>query len=373
MKFIQAVLILAGMIIGVGMFGIPFSFVQAGFWLGVGELAILTGLMALIHLFYARIIVATPVPHRLPGYVGLHLGGRAEILAVLSSFFGIIGSLLAYILIGSIFLNNIFQNFWAGSSEVFWAVIITASSALVTLFSIKKEAYIDSILSALLLALLGLVIFLLFPQAKPENFSGINLPEAFLPYGVLLFALAGSTAIPNVVAILGKNSKKITPAVLAGSLIPGVVYFLFAFAVVGVLGSSVSEEAIASLKNVMSGNMILVLSLIGFLSVYDSYIILNSNAQSLLKLDFRFPAKIAWLLASLVPFALYVAGMQNFILIIGATGAIAGGIEIGLIVATYHRVCRKQGQIFSVFSYYWKTVLFLLVAVGVAYELYRFL
>lgn len=371
MKFLQAVLILSGMIIGVGMFGIPFSFAAAGFWLGALELAVLTGLMALIHLLYARIILATPLPHRLPGYVRLHLGGYAEVLAVLSSFFGIIGSLLAYILVGSIFLHNIFQGFWTGSSEMFWAVVITSSSALVTLLGLKKEAFIDSVLSAALIAFLGYIIFLLFPQVRVENFSGINLSEAFLPYGVLLFALAGSAAIPDVVAILKRDSKKISRAVLAGTFIPAIIYFLFAFAVGGAIGSGVSEEAVKSLKNIMSANSFLVLGIVGFLAVYDSYIILNSNAQALLKLDFRFPQKVAWILASLVPFALYALGIQNFILIIGASGAVAGGIEIGLIIAAHHRIRRNEGYSFSPFSYVWKVSIFLMVAAGVMYELLR--
>lgn len=361
------------MIIGVGMFGIPFSFFKAGFWLGTFELVILSGVMMLVHLLYARIIIATSSPHRLPGYALTYLGGYAEVLAVLASFFGITGSLLAYILVGSIFLHNIFQSFWMGSSEMLWAIAITLSSALITLFTLKKEALLDSILSAALMGFLGYIIFLLFPQVSYENFSGINLSEAFLPYGVLLFALAGGTAIPNVVTILEGDSKKIKLAVLVGTLIPAIVYFLFAFAVVGSVGSGVSEEAIDSLKNIMSENLILVLSLIGFLAVYDSYIILNSNAQALLKLDFRFPQKVAWLSATLLPFALYWLGLQNFILIIGASGAIAGGIEVGLIIAIHNRIRRNQGQTPGWFSYFWRTAVIFMVTIGVGYELWRIL
>lgn len=371
MKFIQAVLILSGMIIGVGMFGIPFSFARAGFWLGVFELVALTGLMAVVHFLYAKVILATSAPHRLPGYAELYLGRPAEVFAILSSFFGIIGSLLAYILVGSIFLHNVFQGFWAGSSEMFWAIMITASSALITRFNLKKEALIDSILSAALIALLGYIIFLLFPQASRENFSGINLSEAVLPYGVLLFALAGSAAIPDVVALLGRNSKRIGLAVFAGTILPGIIYFIFALAVVGALGSGVSEEAINSLKNIVSANSFLVLGMVGFLAVYDSYIILNSNAQALLRLDFQVNSKVAWLLTTLVPFALYAIGIQNFILIIGAAGAIAGGIEVGLIIAIHHRIRQGQGEAPTWFSYGWKAAIFLMIAVGVLYEVWR--
>ena len=373
MKFLEAVLILSGMIIGVGMFGIPFSFLKAGFWLGTFELAVLGGVMVLIHLLYARIIIETPSAHRLPGYVRLHLGGQAEILATLASFFGITGSLLAYILVGSIFLHNIFQNFWGGSSEFLWAAAITASGALITRFTLKKEALVNGILTAVLIGFLGYMIFLLFPQVQSEHFVGVNLKEFFLPYGVLLFALSGSAAIPNLVGLLSRDREKISRAVIIGTLVPAVIYFFFALAVVGATGSSTSEEALAGLKGLVGGGVMLVASLTGFLAVFTSYIILNSNAQALLELDFRFPQKIAWILSSLIPFVLYLVGVQNFILIIGAVGAVAGGIEIGLIIAAYHRIRKNKGQEFSWFSYFWKAAIFLMVGAGVVYELLRVL
>lgn len=366
-RFIEAVLILSGMIIGVGMFGIPFSFARSGFLLGTLELVFLTGLMALVHLLYARIILATPAPHRIPGYARLHIGEKTEILAVCAALFGIAGSLLAYILVGSIFLHNIFELFWAGSTEFFWAVAIAASSAFITIFNLKKEAIVDSILSVLLFVFLGWVIVALFPAVKLENFSSINLSSAFLPYGVLIFALSGSAAIPDVVSLLNKDAKKIGLAVIIGTLIPAIVYFLFAFSVVGALGSHASEEAVSSLRGVLGREFVVILGLVGFLAVYDSYIILSSNARAMLELDFLFPKRVAWILVSAIPFTLYLAGLHSFILIIGAVGAVAGGIEISLIVAIYHQVRNAAGKTSSL-SYIWKAAVLLLVASGVVYE-----
>ena len=73
-KTIEAVLILTGMIIGVGMFGIPFSFSVSGFWLGAAELVVLAAIVTVIHRLYGEIVLATPTLHRVPGYVREYLG-----------------------------------------------------------------------------------------------------------------------------------------------------------------------------------------------------------------------------------------------------------------------------------------------------------
>ena len=72
MKFLEAVLILSGMIIGVGMFGIPFSFVSVGFWLGALELLVIAGAMTWLHLLYGEVVLKTPQPHSMD-FVGIRV------------------------------------------------------------------------------------------------------------------------------------------------------------------------------------------------------------------------------------------------------------------------------------------------------------
>ena len=105
------------MIIGAGMFGIPFSFVRAGFWLGAAELALLGGVMWVIHLRYGEVVLETPSRHRLPGYVRLYLGRWASMLAWGSALFGIGGALLAYVVVGGLFLDSLFATAAAQSSS----------------------------------------------------------------------------------------------------------------------------------------------------------------------------------------------------------------------------------------------------------------
>lgn len=373
MKFLGAVLILSGMIIGVGMFGIPFSFVKAGFWLGVAELLLLSGAVLVFHLLYGEIVLKTPEKHRLPGYIKIYLGETAAQIAWASAFLGITGTLLAYLVLGSVFLRNIFVT-WPEISEFGWAFILALAGAAATFFSLKREALINGIATSLLVLLLFFLSFSLLPQVKLENLQGFDFKNIFLPYGVLLFALSGGVVIPDLITFLGGDRlrpsltrRRVRAAIGIGTLLPAILYFFFALAVVGVLGGQVSPEAVQGWAVLGIPNLVLVGSLIGFLAVLTSLLVLSSSFQALLELDFKLSKRLAWLLGSFLPLALYLLGFKNFIAIIGAVGAIAVGVDSALIIASYLRLKKKEDRRLGWFSYFWSWSIYIMIAAGAVY------
>src|SRR3989344_3479182 len=106
LKTLAGTLMLSGMIIGAGMFAIPFVFSQAGFWLGIFELVLLGVVVIVIHLSYAEVVLATGETHRLPGYVGIYLGRWGKMISFASIALSALGTLLVYLLLGSTFLEN---------------------------------------------------------------------------------------------------------------------------------------------------------------------------------------------------------------------------------------------------------------------------
>jgi len=372
-RYVEAVLVMSGMIIGVGMFGIPISFVKAGFWLGAVELLVIVGVMVWFHLLYGEVVIKTPQLHRMPGYVRIYLGKRAAWFSWASSFFGILGTLLAYIVVGSIFLHAVFQNVWGQSSEFIWAVVVTVLGAVVTLFPLKKEALVNGILTALLIVFIVGLTFFLFPHIEARNFTGFDIRNIFIPYGVFLFALAGGVVVPDLITVLGKDRKHARSAIIIGTLIPAALYFLFAFAIVGALGGAVSDEAISGLQPIAGNTIVLFGSLVGFLAVFTSFIVLSTSFQALLKLDFKLPKAPAWLVASGIPFLLYMFGFQNFLIVIGAVGAVAVGIDSALIIAMQYRVHRNEGGTFLWRSYIGRASIFVIIIAGVIFETYKLL
>jgi len=372
-KEIQAVLMLVGMIIGVGMFAIPFSFHAAGFWLGTFELCVLALVVSVVHLCYGAIILHTKEQHRLPGYVRKYLGDRAAILSYASTFFGIAGTLLAYMLLGGVFLHGLFAPFISASNPIFWSVMFVIAGACITRFPLKKEALINGVLTTLLIVFIGVLILILLPRVNVEYLEGFHGANAFMPYGVLLFALSGATVIPDVMNFLKGKPERARRVIMAGSLIPAILYFFFAFVVVGVSGAGVSPDAIAGLMPV-AGRMVVVLgNIIGLLAVITSYIALNSSFQAFLTLDAQVPRRLAWAGGSFLPFFLFILGFQNFISVISVVGATTVAIDGGFIIVMYHAILHRRESGITITDMIRFGLIYAIMIIGIGYEFYRFI
>lgn len=361
---------LAGMIIGVGMFAIPFSFAAAGFWLGAAELAVLAMAVLALHVLYGEIVLATPQYHRMPGYIRTYLGRGAAGVSWASTLAGTIGTLLAYIIVGSLFLeillSRVAPNISAGGLALALAVAVCA----ITFFPFRKEAAINGLLTIFEIAFIALLALYLLPDVSLPHLSGIYPERMWAPYGVLLFALTGASVIPDMATLLGRNKKKVRTAIVAGSLIPPALYFLFAFGVVGVSGPATSEEAIAGLGSMLGHRIVLWGSAAGLLAVLTSYIALSENFQALLALDMGLQRRAAWITASVIPYAAYLAGFQNFIAIISVVGVLAFAVDGTLFLMMGRKIRKKEGTALSlraVAGY----VVFAAIVVGVLAELAR--
>jgi len=110
-NFWYAVAMLAGTIVGVGVFGLPYVAWHAGFFVEAVYLGALFLVFVSLHLMFGEIILRTGARHRLVGYVGLYLGERARKIVTLTTILGTLGGMLVYILVGGKFLNVLFNGF----------------------------------------------------------------------------------------------------------------------------------------------------------------------------------------------------------------------------------------------------------------------
>ena len=293
-------------------------------------------------------------------------------MASVSVFFGASGTLLAYMLIGGVFLNGLVQESIHGSSPAFWSVVLAGTGALVTFFPLGKKARITSMMTAFLIIFLMVLIGFLLPRVHMENLGGFHAIYAFAPYGVLLFALAGATAVPEVVLFLKGTRRRTRHVIAFGSLMPAVLYFLFALAVVGVSGGNVSPDAIAGLLPVAGRGIVTLGNIIGLLAVTTAYIILNSNFQSFLSLDLGVSRRMAWAGGSFLPLMLFILGFQSFITVISIVGATTVAIDGGLILATYHTILHRRERSVTTADTVRFGLLYAIMITGIGYELYRF-
>lgn len=339
----SALLLLVGTVVGVGMFGIPFVFARAGFFTGLASLIGLTLAVTVVHLAYAEVVLRTNGPHRLPGYTALYLGPALGAASKLSYIAGLSGALLAYLVLGGSFLASLLQSVAPFFSPA-------AGSALFYLFCIavlsrnaRVEGAVNGALTvALILAVLFAASFLL-PSVAFEKLSGFSLAKLFSPYGVIFFSLAGAAVIPEMRRLLVRGSLgRMRELVILGTLAPGAIYLLFAFAVVGVTGISTTPDAISGLVREFGPVFQIVGSIIGLLATVTSFIGLGAVLQGSLTSDFRFSRGRAFLLTALAPAILYLAGFQDFIAIISIVGAVAIGFD-GILILFIHRRAREIG------------------------------
>ena len=108
-----------GTIIGVGLFGLPYVTAKIGFLPMLIYFIILSAVLIFINLMYGEIALRTAKNHRLPGYARIYLNPAAARLGYLTTFIGLTGSLLAYVLVGGEFLKNLLGPMLGGSSFLY--------------------------------------------------------------------------------------------------------------------------------------------------------------------------------------------------------------------------------------------------------------
>lgn len=339
-NFFYAWAILVGTIVGAGIFGIPYALSRAGFFLGILYLCLLGLVVTLIHLCLAEITLRTKGQHRLVGYVRKYLGDKVAALMTFVLIMSLFGALLAYIVLGGQFLANIF-----GGSNFVWSLAFFVLSGALLFFGLRPIAKTELLMAGFLILIVILILIWSWPQLSLNNLSGLDSKSVFLPYGVIFFALVGNMAVLELKDLLKKELKtktggqKMRQVIVTGTLVPALLYMIFALAVVGVTGQATSTEAISGLGSVFGRPIIIIASLFGFLAVFTSFLTLGLGLQKMFHLDYAIPKNWAFILTVFLPLIAYLAGLRNFIVIIGFLGAVLGGLE-GVIVMLTYRAAR---------------------------------
>ncbi len=369
----MAVATLAGTIIGVGMFGLPYAASQAGFKLTLIYLFLLGIIVTVVHLIYGEIVLRTKEKHRLPGYAQTYLGRWGRTAASVIFFTTLYLALLAYLLIGGEFLRVILSGWWNISSAA--GVILVAVFGFGVVFKgLKLTGFLEFALTTLLIGLiLGLAGYA-FKFAETANFSLLESGgDVFLPYGLILFALAGGSAIPEIQNFFRTGRKNYLKwAIILGTFIPVLIYGVFITAVLGISGPATSTEAVKGLLPYFGPTLIKYAALVGFLAVITSFFTIGLNIKNSLIFDFKFPRALSFLFTAGAPLVLFFYGFKNFISILSFSGAVLGGLE-GLLLILIWRQARRRSTRAPEYSLQLGTGLQLILALvflaGLVYEI----
>ena len=176
-------------------------------------------------------------------------------------------------------------------------------------------------------------------QKGTSFFLMYDLSKIFLPIGVIMFALLGFSAIPEVARELKGSEKLMKRAIVYGTLLPIIVYILFTFIVVGISGGATPEIATFSLGKVFI--------LFGVFTMFTSFLVLGMAIKDTYRFDLNLGKKKSFLLASFIPLLLFLIfhlfDLASFTDILGVGGVVTGGLT-AILVLLMTRKSRKLGK-----------------------------
>jgi amino acid permease len=298
---LKAYFIIISTIIGLGIFVLPYTFWKSGYYF-IFWILFLTILFFLLHLIFGEILLQTKEKHNLPGLAGVYLHPLAKHIVWLFDFLGMLGVFWVYFI----------------ALAKFWSLIlpinplfIKIAFALFNLFFILKDirlfAQIETFLSLGIFVVFFSIVLMIIPQFNFENLKLAfkNNFEPLLPYGIIIFALSGTSAVPFVIDLVGKNKKSFLKINLFALITIVLLYLMYAFVVIGFLGNNVSEESLQSLSNYLH-KFFLFLAVI-FVTLNITFIDMAFYLKRGLNYDYKLNPKIINLIMifSILPLAFF--------------------------------------------------------------------
>lgn len=365
MAFLKALAVLLGTVIGVGIFSLPYAASVAGFPTMLFYFAVMFALVAWMHCIFAKILNGTKGYHRLPGLAGEYLGSFWKKLVFFVIAVGMVGSSIAYLIIGGEFLNNLLYPYFGGS-VLFYTLIFFFFAAILVFKGIKTIANLELFLSAILLAVLAFISIKAAPFVNSENLTRISFSSAFFPYGIVLFSLWGSNVIPDLKEIVKK--KDLNKVIVLGLLISALIYLFFTLIIFGVSGGGTSKDAISGLSATLGSSIVSLGYALGIIACFTSLITLSLSFKKTLWNDFGINKNLAWFIACFLPLFIFFLGIKKFIPVIAFTGAVSLGLESFVLIIIYKNFLKKKFNLKINSAYY---LLALILILGAVFEIIK--
>jgi amino acid permease len=315
---------------------------KSGLSLFVILLVLLGFIVIVLNLMYGEITLRTKKKGRLVGYCGKYLGKNGKRFAMLIALFSLYANILAYIIIGGVFLNALFSDYFGGSEFIYSAIMFFVISMGIYV-SLKMVSVIELLMVVFLFVAMFGIIIKGSALVNSNNLLTTNFSQAFFPFGAILFSLGALSAIPELEHIIKEKKERIKNVIIWGGIITIIVFLLFVAVVLGITGANTSEDALSGVNTVMGNGIVTIGLIFGVFAIATSFLMIGINLKEIFWYDYHLSEKKAWLLACFVPFIIFLLGLRDFITVVSITGGIAGGFVGILIIASFYRA-KKVGD-----------------------------
>jgi amino acid permease len=355
--------IVAAATVGDGVFALPFVFYTAGWLTCLIYMAVLGAIIVMAHSLYLSTLEKVGEKQRLLGLAKKYFGAGGFWAAFIAVVVGLLLTLVAYLILGSEFIHlalPMVRERYAFAA--FWA--------LISLPIFLSDRYVTD------LELVGIVatsaiIILIFATAIPDVFfavaPAINWQNLFLPFGAVLFSLAGWTSIEPAYDAEKKVQRRRGPwgALAAGTAFAAILYAMFA---AGILGSTtgITPDTASDLAQWAFWKKE-ALAIMGLIAVATVYLPISREIKNALEKDLSWNKIFSRGILVLVPPAFVLLGFNNFLVVVGIVGGVFLSAQYILIILVGRRALTP-----SLSKTIWMDVAVALFAVAAIYSIYTF-
>jgi amino acid permease len=331
--------IVAAATVGEGVFAIPYVIENSGWLVSLGYFVAIVAIVSVAHIVYLRTLSAVGEKERLLGLARKYFGGTGFWIGFLAIVVGLLLSFIAFLVLGSEFLRIIFP--WLSASAslgVFWLFL-----AFIIWRSEGRIASLETVgVSAVTVA-----IFFIFFSGHP--FSAITDVPAFvprnffLPFGVILFSLAGWTCVEPIYELVIGGRRAIADEPVfeafwlfaAGTAFAGLLYWFFAGGVIGTT-PQVGIDMVASTAMWPAWRRD-ILAAVGLLAMSVVSLPIAREIRGAMEKDLRWHSSLSRALIIMIPLAAVLLGFNSFVEVVGLAGGLFIAVQYLLILSVGRR------------------------------------
>jgi amino acid permease len=339
-KSLEIIGIVTAATIGSGIFALPYVIQESGWLLSLGYFIALVAMVSLAHILYLRTLEAVYEKERLLGLTRNYFGDTGFWIGFFAIVIGLLLSFVGYLILGEQFLHIIFPGLpFAFALIIFWFAV--------AVLVFKSEGRVAT-LEMIGVGLIFCAIFFIFISGHPFRAFAVmplwNVKNIFIPFGAILFSLAGWTSVEQVYEIRkGSNKKQNTlPLFIIGTTLAATLYGLFAL---GILGSvpQVTTNTISSIGSWPIWKKD-ILAAIGLLAIGIVSIPISREIRGALEKDLKWNSLISRAIIVLLPLAVVLLGFTDFLVIVSLAGGIFLSTQYILIISVGRRALQLSAR-----------------------------
>lgn len=246
-RFIGGILLIVGTSIGGGMLALPVANASLGFWQSSLFLLACWAIMTLGALFILEANLYLPRGKHIISMAQATLGWPGMLLAWLSYLFLLYTLLSAYISGGADVMQGLLGRLDLGLSDWQASLAFTLLFGLIVYGGIHSVDYANRVLMFGKLAVYVLLVLLIAPYLRVEQFSGGNWRSIQASLMILITSFGFAIIVPNLRDYFEDDIPRLRRVILWGSLIPLFCYLAWDAVIMGAL----PNRGVHSLESLM--------------------------------------------------------------------------------------------------------------------------